>query len=109
MDGINRRSLLAIAAMVFSVPMAVGQSPQIDRPGYETLPPGQVFGIVGRNVTGSDGADAGRQWDVLIERDGEPRAVVIDYVECWVWAGARSPSRGRQSASHRMMRRTPFA
>jgi hypothetical protein len=79
MDRINRRSLLAIAAMVFSVPMAVGQSPQIDRPGYETLPPGQVFGIVGRNVTGSDGADAGRLWDVLIDRDGEPRAVVIDY------------------------------
>jgi len=65
--------------MIFSVPTAVGQAPQIDRPGYETLPAGQVIGIVGRHVTGSDGADAGRLWDVLVDRNGEPTAVVIDY------------------------------
>ncbi len=79
MDRINRRSLLAIVAMVFSLPMAVGQAPQVEHPDDESLPPGQIAGIVGRHVIGSDGADAGRVWDVLVDRNGEPRAVVIDY------------------------------
>jgi hypothetical protein len=79
MDKLNRRSLLAIAAMAFSVSGAMGQAPQTDRPHDESVSPGQVIGIVGRHVIGSDGADAGRLWDVLVDRSGEPRAVVIDY------------------------------
>jgi hypothetical protein len=79
MDRSKWCSLLVIASMTFGVPVAVGQAPGNDRPRNETVSPGQVFGIVGRHVMGSDGADAGRLWDVLVDRSGEPRAVVIDY------------------------------
>ncbi len=71
----HRCSLLAFAAIFFGVPVAVGN----DHSDVDMLPPGRVLGIVGQHVRASEGADAGRLWDVLVDRNGEPRAVVIDY------------------------------
>ena len=75
----GKRALLTLGAVALSVSMAVGQAPRKGDVGEETLAPGQVLGVVGRHVQDTDGADAGRLWDVLIDSNGEPRAVVIDY------------------------------
>jgi hypothetical protein len=72
-------SLLVVVSLILGVSVAVGQAPQTDRPNNGSLAPGEVFGIVGRHVKGSDGGNAGRLWDVLVDKYGEPRAVVIDY------------------------------
>jgi PRC-barrel domain protein len=75
----GKRALLTLGAVTLSASMAVGQAPRKGDVGEETLAPGQVLGVVGRHVQDADGADAGRLWDVLIDSNGEPRAVVIDY------------------------------
>jgi hypothetical protein len=74
----GKRALLTLGAVTLSASMAVGQAPRKGDVGEETLAPGQVLGVVGRHVQDADGADAGRLWDVLIDSNGEPRAVVID-------------------------------
>ena len=73
------RIMVTIAAIALSMQTAAGQVPANDQAGQEILAPGQVFGIVGSHVQDADGAAAGRLWDVLIDRNGNPRAVVIDY------------------------------
>jgi len=79
MDKVKAFSLLVIAMIIFGVSAAVGEAPKSDHLDNESVAPEEIFGIVGRHVMGSDGADAGRLWDVLVDRTGEPRAVVIDY------------------------------
>ena len=105
----GKRALLTLGAVALSVSMAVGQAPRKDDVGEETLAPGQVLGVVGRHVQDTDGADAGRLWDVLIDSNGEPRAVVIDYGGVLGMAGARSPLHGMQSGSHPVILRVLFA
>ena len=79
MDNNHGRILVTIAAIVLGASIAVGQTPSNDHPGQETLAPGRVLGIVGSHVQDADGAAAGRLWDVLVDRNGKPWAVVIDY------------------------------
>jgi hypothetical protein len=45
----------------------------------QTVLPGQLVSIVGQHLQGPDGADAGRLWDVLVDRAGQPRVAVIEY------------------------------
>jgi hypothetical protein len=54
-------------------------APETTGMAVETIPPGQVHGVVGGHVQDSNGSDAGRLWDVLVDDDGRPRAAVIDY------------------------------
>src|SRR5690242_2818364 len=75
----SKCALVTIAVVALSVSMALGQAPRKAPVADETLAPGQVLGIVGLHVRDADGTDAGRLWDVLVDRNGEPRAVVIDY------------------------------
>jgi len=75
----SKCALVTIAVVALSVSMALGQEPRKAPVADETLAPGQVLGVVGLHVRDADGTDAGRLWDVLVDRNGEPRAVVIDY------------------------------
>jgi len=45
----------------------------------QTIGPGQLVVTVGQHLQGPDGSDAGRLWDVLVDRAGRPRVAVIEY------------------------------
>jgi len=67
--------------LLLAAPRLAAQSASTDSPApkVETIPTGQVFGIFGHPVQDSDGMDAGRLWDVLLDGSGNPRAAVLDY------------------------------
>ncbi len=43
------------------------------------LEPGDVVAILGKNVRSSAGEDMGRLVDVVVDREGRPRAAIIDF------------------------------
>jgi hypothetical protein len=43
------------------------------------LDPGDAQAILGKSVRSSAGEDMGRLVDVLVDRDGQPRAAIIDF------------------------------
>ena len=45
----------------------------------QTTPSGQLVPTVGQHLQGPDGSDAGRLWEVLVDRVGQPRVAVIEY------------------------------
>ena len=45
----------------------------------QTAAPGQLVPMMGQHLQGPDGSDAGRLWDVLVDRAGQPRVAVIEY------------------------------
>ena len=45
----------------------------------QTTPPGQLVATIGQHLRGPDGSDAGRLWEVLVDRTGQPRVAVIEY------------------------------
>jgi hypothetical protein len=45
-------------------------APEATGMAVQTIPPGQVHGVVGGHVQGSNGLDAGRLWDVLVVTTG---------------------------------------
>jgi hypothetical protein len=45
----------------------------------QTIAPEQLTATVGQHLQGPDGSDAGRLWEVLVDRTGQPRAAVIEY------------------------------
>lgn len=45
----------------------------------QTIGPGQLVPTMGQHLQGPDGSDAGRLWDVLVDRAGQPRVAVIEY------------------------------
>jgi hypothetical protein len=66
--------LLGIAPVIAAtLPASAGQT------SVQTAAPGQLTATVGQHLQGLDGSDAGRLWDVLVDRTGEPRAAVIEY------------------------------
>ena len=49
-------------------------------PSYlEPLYAGEVTGVLGKNVVGPDGDELGLITDIIVDRDGRPRAAVIDF------------------------------
>jgi len=45
----------------------------------QTTPSGQLVPTMGQHLRGPDGSDAGRLWEVLVDRTGQPRVAVIEY------------------------------
>ena len=45
----------------------------------QTTAPGQLAPTMGQHLQGPDGSDAGRLWEVLVDRAGQPRVAVIEY------------------------------
>jgi hypothetical protein len=73
--------LLVTILLFLSVPGVAAQPASQAGPeqGAQTIPPGHIHGVFGGHVQDSNGLDAGRLWDVLVDDDGQPRAAVIDY------------------------------
>jgi PRC-barrel domain len=45
----------------------------------QTIASGQLVPTVGQHLQRPDGSDAGRLWEVLVDRAGQPRVAVIEY------------------------------
>lgn len=72
--GIAASLLLGIASIAAKTLPASGGSMSV-----QTIAPGQLVPTVGQHLRGPDGSDAGRLWEVLVDRTGQPRAAVIEY------------------------------
>ncbi len=59
---------LGIIPVVATAPPASG-----GQMAKQTIEPGQLVPTVGQHLLGPDGSDAGRLWDVLVDRTGQPR------------------------------------
>jgi hypothetical protein len=83
-------ALLSVAA-TFAGASAQDQSPQTAanassaKPGppgptyLEPLYAGEVTGVLGKDVVGPNGEELGLITDIIVDRDGRPRAAVIDF------------------------------
>jgi PRC-barrel domain len=60
----------------------------------------EVSAILGKSVGSNAGEDMGRIIDVIVSRDGQIRAAIIDFGGFSASARARSPSIGLRSISH---------
>jgi len=65
--------LFATASVIAALAASAAQM------SVQTIGPGQLVSIVGQHLPGPDGSDAGRVWDVLVDRAGQPRVAVIQY------------------------------
>jgi hypothetical protein len=74
-------ALAAIASLAIAAPAVVAQNapPEAEPPESRTVDMTQLRGVFGEHISDPNGEDAGRMWDILIDHDGKPRAVVIDY------------------------------
>jgi PRC-barrel domain len=45
----------------------------------ELLPGNQIMGLLGKTAQGPKGEDMGLVVDIVVDKDGEPRAIVIDF------------------------------
>jgi hypothetical protein len=62
---------LWMTLLLLAAPGALSQpAPEATGMAVQTIPPGQVHGVVGGHVQGSNGLDAGRLWDVLVVTTG---------------------------------------
>jgi PRC-barrel domain protein len=52
-------------------------APPVDN--LELLPGNQITGLLGRKAQGPKGEDMGLVVDIVVDRDGDPRALVIDF------------------------------
>nr|WP_294555409.1 PRC-barrel domain-containing protein [uncultured Rhodopila sp.] len=72
--------LVTMASVTFAVCHAARADDPPPPPGsVQTVQPEEAEAILGRNVTGPDGKDIGRLVDVLVDRNGQPQAAVIDF------------------------------
>jgi len=94
MEKARRIGMAALLAVAGAMAQAVAQTaspapsaavtapavtPPAEPPAPQITPLGSLEPLVGRHVLDSEGADIGRLWDVLVDPDGHPRAVVLDY------------------------------
>jgi hypothetical protein len=63
--------IIAVVAATFAA--SAGQM------SVQTTASGQLVPTMGQHLQGPDGSDAGRLWDVLVDRAGQPRVAVIEY------------------------------
>jgi PRC-barrel domain protein len=75
------RAFLLLSLLLAAPDVAAQPAPDAAAagPATQTIPPGRIHGVFGGHVQDSNGSDAGRLWDVLVDDDGQPRAAVIDY------------------------------
>ena len=72
--------LVTMASVTFAVSHAARADDPPPPPGsVQAVQPEEAEAILGRNVTGPDGKDIGRLVDVLVDRNGQPQAAVIDF------------------------------
>jgi hypothetical protein len=71
--GLHAMLTFALTSVVAAAPAFAGQM------AIESIPAGQLGATVGQLLRGPDGSDAGRLWEVLVDRTGQPRAAVIEY------------------------------
>jgi hypothetical protein len=75
----QRMTWIAVA----SVALALCHPARADGPSspssVQTVQPDEAEAVLGRTVTGRDGKDIGRLVDVLVDRNGQPQAAVIDF------------------------------
>ncbi len=74
---LGRAILTAIAGFLATVAAGVAQTPP--PAANQTVDMTQLRGVFGAHIIDANGDDAGRLWDILIDHDGKPRALVIDY------------------------------
>jgi PRC-barrel domain len=81
-------SVLQVVGAVVIVAIATAASNGAPRPAgpgtanganLEQFAHGQLFHILGKDVRGADGTVLGRVIDLLVDGDGQPRAVLIDF------------------------------
>lgn len=91
-SAIGATALLAVSALAADMPAAASStpsgaqaapstaSPGVPEPRYlEPLNADESAGILGKKVVGPNGEDLGLIADVIVDRDGRPRAAVIDF------------------------------
>ncbi|HEX3348578.1 MAG TPA: PRC-barrel domain-containing protein [Acetobacteraceae bacterium] len=77
-----RGVLLGLAAALIAAAAAAqttAPSPPAPTAAQEILYQGEATSILGRTVTGADGAKLGAVVDVLVDEAGQPRAAVLDF------------------------------
>lgn len=67
------------ALMLANTPLIATPPPASGQMVTQTISPGQLTAIVGQHLQAPDGSDAGRLWEVLVDRAGQPRVAVIEY------------------------------
>jgi hypothetical protein len=72
----RRWSGITIAVAAF---LLVGAAPEPPPSEVQRVPPEQAMTILGHKVTDGSGKDIGRLVDVLVDKDGDPQAAVIDF------------------------------
>ena len=69
----RRGTIVACVAFLLA---AASEPPAND---VQHVPPEKALAILGHNISDPEGKDIGRLVDVLVGRDGEPQAAVIDF------------------------------
>jgi len=75
--GFRRRLATALLGIVAAVAATLAATAA--QMTMQTTSPGQLVPTIGQHVQGPDGSDAGRLWEVLVDRTGQPRVAVIEY------------------------------
>jgi PRC-barrel domain len=59
--------------------LLLGAAPEPPTSEVQKVPPEQALAVLGHTVADPEGKDIGRLIDVLVDRDGQPQAAVIDF------------------------------
>ena len=85
----SRGTIFACIALLL-----MAAAPETPTSEVQKVPPEQALAVLGHMVADPEGKDIGRLVDVLVDREGQPQAGVIDFGASWASAVAKLPCAG---------------